>query len=188
MEDDPRSAFSFVPYSVLHIEDIRVYIHYPIEELGRNHILNLYNNQLSAKSLMLKPKFQGLENKGFAQFIRFSLFYEVEGIWFIFNRVHNEFIWLDKAHNITKFVIQALIGLCAFRELMSLKAVKNDVVNNAIRSKFDKWVMTIKDILEYDIRFASMVIGYKIYYSNKENSFFSTTIYDAYEMMRKNKT
>lgn len=26
MEDDPQGAFSTVPYSVLHVEDIRVYI------------------------------------------------------------------------------------------------------------------------------------------------------------------
>lgn len=55
------------------------------------------------------------------------------------------------------------------------------------RSKFDKWAMTINDILEQDFRFASMVIGYKIYFSSRENYVSGTSIYIAYEMMRENK-
>lgn len=65
--------------------------------------------------------------------------------------------------------------------------MKNDIVINIIGSKFDKHAMKINDILENDIRFAEMVIGYNIYYSSKENSFSSTAIYVAYEMMRGNK-
>lgn len=47
--------------------------------------------------------------------------------------------------------------------------------------------MTINDILEHDIRFASMVIGYRIYYSSRKNFVSGTAIYVAYEMMRENK-
>lgn len=80
MEDDHESVFSSVPYGVLHIEDIRVYMHCPIKELGSTQMLNLYNNQLVDKSSILKPKFQDLENKGFVKFVRFSMFYEHEWI------------------------------------------------------------------------------------------------------------
>lgn len=58
MENDPKSAFSSMPYRVLHIEYIRVYTHCPIEELGSTQMLNLYNNQLADKSLVLKLEFQ----------------------------------------------------------------------------------------------------------------------------------
>lgn len=68
-----------------------------------------------------------------------------------------------------------------------MKAAKNDIVTNATRSRFDKREMTINDILEHDIKFASMVFGYKIYYSSRENFIYGTTIYAAYEMMRENK-
>ena len=38
MLDDPPSAFSQVPKNVLHIEDIRGYIHYKIESIGDSDI------------------------------------------------------------------------------------------------------------------------------------------------------
>lgn len=65
--------------------------------------------------------------------------------------------------------------------------MKNDIVTNATRSKFDKRAMTIDDILEDGIHFASMVIGYKIYYSSQKNFVSGTTVYTAYEMPRENK-
>lgn len=65
--------------------------------------------------------------------------------------------------------------------------MKNEIVINATGSKFDKWEMTINNTLEHDIRFASMVIGYKIYFSSKENYVFCTIIYTAYELMRETK-
>lgn len=40
--------------------------------------------------------------------------------------------------------------------------------------------MTIDEILEDDIRFASMVIGYKIYYSSQMNPVSDTAIYATY--------
>lgn len=71
MEDDPKSAFPQVLYKFLHIEDIRVYMHYPIEESRSSQMLNLYNNQLSDKSSILKPEFQGLEDNGFRSSLDF---------------------------------------------------------------------------------------------------------------------
>lgn len=65
MENDSKGAFSLVPYGVLHIEDVRVYTHFLIKELGSSNLLNLYDNQFSDGSSMLKSKFQVLENKGF---------------------------------------------------------------------------------------------------------------------------
>lgn len=40
--------------------------------------------------------------------------------------------------------------------------MKNQTVTNATGSQFDKRVMAISNILEHDVNFASMVIGYKI--------------------------
>lgn len=66
MEDDLKSAFSSVPHGVFHIEDIRVYTHYNIEELGSSHVLNLYNKHLIDINSKVKPEFLVLEEKGFA--------------------------------------------------------------------------------------------------------------------------
>lgn len=32
--EDPNGSFSYVSYGVLHVKDIRAYIHYSIEDLG----------------------------------------------------------------------------------------------------------------------------------------------------------
>lgn len=46
--------------------------------------------------------------------------------------------------------------------------------------------MTIDDILEDDIRFASMMIGYNIYYSSQMKFVSGTAIYVTYDMLREN--
>lgn len=95
-------------------------------------------------------------------------------------------MWLDKMHKITKDVIQVIIGLCASGQLLSLKIAKNDITN-ASGLKFDRRVTNIDDIFKDDVQFASMVIGYKIYYSSTINFVSSTSIYATYEMPRKDK-
>lgn len=61
------------------------------------------------------------------------------------------------------------------------------MVTDAIGSKFDRRAMTINDILEYDVKFASMVIGYRIYYSNRDNFVSKIAIYVVYEIIKENK-
>lgn len=69
-------------------------------------------------------------------------------------------MWFDKLDKFTKGVIQ-FTRLCASGRFPSLKTVRNDILTNAIGSKLDKQAMNIDDIW-----FASMVIGYKNYYSS----------------------
>lgn len=76
VEDDPKGAFSLVPYDVLHNEDIRAYIHCDLAELDNNDMLNLYNKHLVDSLENLKPKYKVLQDKGFSQFIHFPLFDE----------------------------------------------------------------------------------------------------------------
>lgn len=47
--------------------------------------------------------------------------------------------------------------------------------------------MTINDVIEPDIKFSSMFIGYKIYFSSQENFVSDTTIYASYHMVKENK-
>lgn len=46
IEDDPNGAFASMPHGVLHVDDVRDYIHCNIEEIGNEAILSLYNNHL----------------------------------------------------------------------------------------------------------------------------------------------
>lgn len=76
VEDDPLGAFSFVAYGFLHVEDIRVYIHVNIVELGSSQMVNFYSTKLLDENCKLKPKFKLMEEKGFSQFIKFPTFNE----------------------------------------------------------------------------------------------------------------
>lgn len=69
---------------------------------------------------------------------------------------------VEKALQDDKNSIRVVTSLHSSRQLPSLKAVKNEIVTNATESKFNKRAMTINDILEYDVSFSSMVIGYKV--------------------------
>lgn len=83
IEDNPKGAFSSVPYDVLHNEYIRACIHFDLEELGNMDMLNLYNKHLADSLGNLKLEYKVLQEKGFSQFIHFLLFDEVEWIRFI---------------------------------------------------------------------------------------------------------
>lgn len=43
--------------------------------------------------------------------------------------------------------------------------------------------MTISDIIEHDVKFASMVTGYKVYQSSRQNSVSDTAIFATYQML-----
>lgn len=96
-------------------------------------------------------------------------------------------MWLNKTFKITKNAIRVVTSLCSSKEMSSLKSVKNQIITNATRSRFNKRAMIMNNIFEHDVRFSSMVIGYKIYYSNKHNSISRMTIYASYEMIREYK-
>jgi len=102
------------------------------------------------------------------------------------SRIHDNFMWLNGPFKITKDAIRAVTRLHSSGGIPVLKSVKNQTLSEAIGSKFDKRAMTIDDISDPDVKFASMIIGYKIYHSSRENSIPGTAIYTAYEMLRKN--
>lgn len=57
VEDDPNDAFSSVPYNVLHVDDVRAYIHCNIEETRKEAILSLYKKHLWDRDGSLKLKY-----------------------------------------------------------------------------------------------------------------------------------
>lgn len=81
-------------------------------------------------------------------------------------RMHDELMCLDIPHMITKIAIQVVTCLSSVSEMPALRNVQNQMITKATGYQFDKMSIAINDIIEYDVRFASMVIGYKIYYSS----------------------
>jgi hypothetical protein len=67
VEVEPLGAFSFVPHGVLHVEEIKFYVHANIEELRRTNMLNLYSKKMLGENFSLKLAYEVFEEKGFAQ-------------------------------------------------------------------------------------------------------------------------
>jgi len=44
LEVDPLGAFSSILHGVLHVEDVRAYIHANIEEFGESKLMDIYHN------------------------------------------------------------------------------------------------------------------------------------------------
>lgn len=159
LEGDTKGAFSSILYGVLHVEDIRAYIHCDFKELESAKMMKLYARHMIDDMRNLKLEFNSLQHKGFIQFINFLVFDKPEWARYILSRVHGELIWLDKLHKITKQEIKAIICLNEIDEVPSLRNIKNQTVMEATSSKHDGRSMTINDIIEYDIKFVSMVNG-----------------------------
>lgn len=74
MEDDLNGSFSSILYGMLHVEDIREYIHCNIEDLANVVILTLYTKHMMDGMGNLNPNFKSLQGKGFNQFMNFPIF------------------------------------------------------------------------------------------------------------------
>lgn len=61
MENNPEGAFSQTPFGVLHVEDIRTYIHCKFESIGDLEIMKEMNEVLDDQGV-LKVEFTNLDN------------------------------------------------------------------------------------------------------------------------------
>lgn len=163
MELDPVGYFSFILHEVLHIDDVQAYIHYEIEETDSEDILDLYTENIMDEIGNPKPKFAQLQRKGFTQFVNFSTFDEKEWVRYVLRRIHAEFIWLDQPYKITADAIKEVTCLNQTSDKPGLRKVTNPTVNKLTDAEFDGWSMKINIIKEADVKFAAMVIGYKVY-------------------------
>lgn len=59
--DDLSNSFWSVPYRVLHVEDIRAYIHCNIEEIGISQMMKLYTQHMIDEMGSLKLEFKSIE-------------------------------------------------------------------------------------------------------------------------------
>lgn len=67
--------------------------------------------------------------------------------------MHDEFIWLDRPHKITKQAIHVVTFLAETGDVPSLRKVSNDTIVATTGSKFDSRAMTVNDILENNVKF-----------------------------------
>jgi hypothetical protein len=104
-----------------------------------------------------------------------NLYYEDEWAKYVLRIIHAKFMWLDMPHMINKDAIRDINGLCSTRPFLALNYINNEMVMKLTRSNFDKCALIVNDIEDPTIKYASMVIDYRILYA-KRDKFISTTI------------
>lgn len=182
--DDSVGAFSRVPEGVVYVEDVREYIHCHIEDLGTDNIKSMYMRELMGDSRKIKHEYKHIKDLGFTGILDI-LEFEDEIIRYVLSRVHGELIWLDRPYKIMKEAIKAITGLSQIGQHPE-KKISNDQVNKLTGATSDRRSMRVNSITDRDIRFSSMIIGYKVTQSNRLNLVSSSCIYVAHKIMREN--
>lgn len=182
--DEPLGVFFSVFHGVLHTEDIRAYIHCDIEEIGSYDVSCVFTENLITNN-QLKPEYAHLHRNSFTHFMDFMIFDKDEWVRYILSRIHGEFIWLDWSYKIIEEVIKKITFLHKIGGLSGPRSkLSNTELCKLISATFDGRSMRVDDIRDIDMKFAGMVIGYKVYQSNQLNYVFSNNILIAHQMVK----
>lgn len=185
-KDDTLGAFSKIPKGVVYAEDPRMYIHCHIEEPGAEEIMNMYRTKICDENGNVKVEHKMVETLGFVDILSIPDFPK-DVILIVLRRVHGEFFWLDSIHKITKEAVRAVIGLPSTSSRPNrTKKVSNDTVMNLTGATFDKISLRVNDVKDINVRFVSMILGYKATHANRLNSVSSLCIKSAYDMVNDN--
>lgn len=95
--------------------------------------------------------------------------------WDTLGCIHDKSLWLYMLHLINKKEVRVITRLCSTRLVLALKSMKNEVVMWLTSTKYDKRALIVKDIVDLAIKYATMMIGYRIYFTKGEN-FVSATM------------
>lgn len=185
-QDDSIWAFSKIPKGVVFAEDPMIYIHYNIEELGYEELLKMFRMVICDENGTIKPEHKIVETLGFVEILNILEFLE-EVVSIILSRAHGEFLWLDSIYKITRQAIRAVAGLPSTDSRpKKTKKVPNNKVMILTGATSNSRSLRVNDIKDINVRFVSMVLGYKTTHANRLNSVSSLCINSAYEMVNNN--
>lgn len=184
--DESIGAFSRIPKGVTFIEDPRAYIHYNIESLGSEYLKNMFMNVITDKHGVIKLEHKVIEDLGFIDILHMPKFSN-ETVRYVLSKVNGEFMWLDSVFKITKEAIRAITGLPSTDTRPDKKKkIPNKEVMSLTDATFDNRLLRVNDIKDNNVKFASIVIGYKVAHTNRLNSVSSLCIHSAHEMILNN--
>lgn len=176
------NALSQVPSGVVVKGDLSSYIDCKIEDLGTLHIYNRLKS-LCDKSGKIETKYARVFEKGFHNAAYFLEDFEEEHIRIILSGVHGENIYLERTHIITKEAIRVVMVYCSASEIPMLRRISKDTVFKLTGSISDKSAFSINNIRDPMVKLVAMVIGYRVFYSNRLNNVPSATIHTAHIMI-----
>lgn len=133
---------------------------------------------------MIKEQFKRVTEKGFHHALNFINIFDNELVRYVLSRIHDQFMWLDWPHKNYKKAIHVVTGFCATGEVPVLRSIPKNDVESLTHSKWDDREMTVNNIIDPIVNYASMVISYQIYYSSRMNNIPVTSIHIAYHMIK----
>lgn len=124
--------------------------------------------------------------KGFHHALKSIDDFEYDHVRYVLSRVHDHFMGLDRPHKITKEEIHVVNGLCSTDEVPILRSIPRNNFVELTKSRWDGRAMTINEIDDSTVKFASMIIGFQVYHSSRMNNIHVATIHIAYWMIKEN--
>lgn len=114
--------------------------------------------------------------------------FQPDWIRLVLRRVHEPRMWLVKGRvtPITKEDLRRVHGYNDKGEALTLRTIANAEVTRLTKSRSDSWLMTVNDIKDDGVQFASTVISDKVYQSSNLNSVLGGAIHAAHRIMHDN--
>lgn len=131
------NALSQVPSGVFVKGDLSSYIDFKIEDLGS---LSIYTQLKSVcdENGKIQTEYIRVFKKDFHNVAYFLEDFEEEHIRIILSRVHDENMYLERTHTITKEAIQAVTNFYSTSEVPVSRHISKDTVYSLTRSTSDK--------------------------------------------------
>lgn len=82
-------------------------------------------------------------------------------------------------------MMKIVIGLNDSSAILALKVAKNKVVEKLTNATFEGYSLSIRIVMNHVIQYLSMMIGNKIYFTNRDNLILATIVNMASEMVDK---
>lgn len=132
------------------------------------------------------PSIFRVYEKGFHNAAYFLEDFEEEHIRIILSHVHGENMYLERTHTITKEAIHVVTGFWSTGEVPKLRRFCKETITTLTSSTSDGHAFPINRIKDPAVKLATMVIGYRIFYSSRLNSVLSATVHTTYKMIVEN--
>lgn len=185
-QDDSVGVFSKIPKRVTFAEDLRIYIHCNIENFGTDALKKIYSDVIIDEQGLVKPEHKIVGDLGFVEILNIPEFLK-EVVCLVLSRVHGEFIWLDSIFKISKEEIKVVTGLPSTSSRPNkIKNIPNKGVMDLTRATSDNRSLRVNDITDANVRYVSMVLGYRVTHGNRLNYVSRLCIHSAYEMVKNN--
>lgn len=182
---DLYNTLSQVPQGVLIKGDLSNYIDCKIEDLGPLAIYSQLKS-LCDKNRKIKPNYIRVYEKCFHNAGYFLENFEEEHVRIILIHVHGGNMYLDRSHTITKEAIHVVTGFWQIGEVPKLRKISQNTIIELTKTTCDSRAMSVNNIQDEVVRYATMIIGYRIFHSSRMNSVPSAAVQATYQMIKEN--